>query len=344
MDTLVNIEELPLFFILGRPRSGTTMLRSMFDAHPSVIIPPEFPMLATVENLPQDNWNNNTIAEFILRIQKIRKFENLKISAKQIEAALKQYLAENKTLNIQTAFKITNSLFESPFEKKEIFAIGDKNPLYSLYIKRLRKIFPDAKFVFIQRHLFSVLDSVYKTNFLLHWPSVVALQWKRAYKQAMDEINVNPTNSKIIKYEDLVLNTRFYLEDICKFIAIPYDENMMKFNEEKLLSKVYGDNLYIAHSSLLKDVSGTKLPKWEKVSKTRYKIALAWSGNSIKRAGYYPVNCRFKWMYWLFGLPHCFFNMGFNIATGILRFLTGKKFNGSFQMYLAVHLYGKTKS
>ena len=202
MDTLVNIEELPLFFILGRPRSGTTMLRSMFDAHPSVIIPPEFPMLATVENLPQDNWNNNTIAEFILRIQKIRKFENLKISAKQIEAALKQYLAENKTLNIQTAFKITNSLFESPFEKKEMFAIGDKNPLYSLYIKRLRKIFQDAKFVFIQRHLFSVLDSVYKTNFLLHWPSVVALQWKRAYKQAMDEINVNPTNSKIIKYED----------------------------------------------------------------------------------------------------------------------------------------------
>ena len=32
---------LPIFFILGRARSGTTLLRSMLDSHPGITIPPE---------------------------------------------------------------------------------------------------------------------------------------------------------------------------------------------------------------------------------------------------------------------------------------------------------------
>ena len=38
-----KIKELPIFFIVGSPRSGTTMLRTIFDAHPNVSIPLENP-------------------------------------------------------------------------------------------------------------------------------------------------------------------------------------------------------------------------------------------------------------------------------------------------------------
>ena len=38
IDTIRN---LPFFFILGRPRSGTTLLRTILDAHPNIVIPPE---------------------------------------------------------------------------------------------------------------------------------------------------------------------------------------------------------------------------------------------------------------------------------------------------------------
>ncbi|HAL65426.1 MAG TPA: hypothetical protein DCP10_07675 [Bacteroidales bacterium] len=34
-----------LFFILGRPRSGTTLLRTLLDAHPQVKVPPEYPVV-----------------------------------------------------------------------------------------------------------------------------------------------------------------------------------------------------------------------------------------------------------------------------------------------------------
>jgi hypothetical protein len=38
-------DRIPFFFILGRPRSGTTLIRTLFDAHPNVKIPPEFPFI-----------------------------------------------------------------------------------------------------------------------------------------------------------------------------------------------------------------------------------------------------------------------------------------------------------
>jgi hypothetical protein len=31
--------QIPVFFIIGRPRTGTTLLQSLLDAHPNVVIP-----------------------------------------------------------------------------------------------------------------------------------------------------------------------------------------------------------------------------------------------------------------------------------------------------------------
>ena len=43
--SIEKIRETPMFFIIGRPRTGSTLLRTLFDAHPNVIIPQEWPML-----------------------------------------------------------------------------------------------------------------------------------------------------------------------------------------------------------------------------------------------------------------------------------------------------------
>ncbi len=43
--SIEKVRDIPMFFILGRPRTGSTLLRTLFDAHPNVIIPQEWPML-----------------------------------------------------------------------------------------------------------------------------------------------------------------------------------------------------------------------------------------------------------------------------------------------------------
>ncbi|WP_103919423.1 sulfotransferase [Candidatus Venteria ishoeyi] len=37
--------ESAFFFIIGRPRSGTTLLQSILDAHPNILIPGESPLI-----------------------------------------------------------------------------------------------------------------------------------------------------------------------------------------------------------------------------------------------------------------------------------------------------------
>jgi len=344
MNIPENIESLPLFFIMGRPRSGTTMLRSMFDAHPNVSIPPEFPVLASVIRLSKKKWTESTIDEFVSLAVSSRKFGNIALSGEKIRSALAENYSTDHSLNFQTAFRITNALFVSSFEKKQILAIGDKNPMYSLYTARLRKIFPDAKSIFLYRHLFSVVDSVYKTNFELHWPAVIAWQWRKSFRLARRDMQKQSQNSLKVKYEDIVANPTNNLIELCQFIGIQYDEIMLKFNNEEQLAKTYGDKLQTAHASLLKNIHEVKLPEWKTADKTRYKVAVAWAGKSIESAGYERVSVKHKWFYWLRGLPYFLVFIAIKVFVGFMRLITRKKFSGNIPMRLASVLYGDMKN
>ena len=61
-----KVEKIPVFFILGRPRSGTTLLRTLFDAHPNVATPVE---CAFIINMRQKyakvtNWTKELLTSF----------------------------------------------------------------------------------------------------------------------------------------------------------------------------------------------------------------------------------------------------------------------------------------
>jgi len=55
-----------LFFILGRPRSGTTLLRTLLDAHPQVKVPPEYPVVLQLYKKYGRirQWDETTLEEF----------------------------------------------------------------------------------------------------------------------------------------------------------------------------------------------------------------------------------------------------------------------------------------
>ena len=81
-----DLSKIPLFFILGRPRSGTTLLTTLFNAHPNVRIAPELPtMLFLYQRFKKvKTWDETTIRSFVeyaLDSVKFhtRRVENLKI-------------------------------------------------------------------------------------------------------------------------------------------------------------------------------------------------------------------------------------------------------------------------
>lgn len=335
-----NIESVPMFFILGRTRSGTTMLRSMFDAHPNVAIPPEFPVLASLVKFRRENWTLRTIDEFAGIVAISRKFPNMRIDADKIKQTLIPEFEKRGGMNLNLAYRILQSLFVSSFEKNEILAIGDKNPLYAMYADLLRRNFPDAKFIFLRRHLLSVVDSVYKTNFELHWPSVIGHKWKRAWNLSVKDSHLNFSSNFQIRYEDIVSDPETELKKLCSFIGIPYHERMMLFNQPEKLSAVYGDALESAHKSLLSDVSRTVVPEWTEAHALRHRIALAWAGKSLSEAGYNSVVYPCRWWYYLIGIPEFLIFRLIRLTDLFFRFIKGHRYQGNMKLKIALRLYG----
>ncbi len=61
----------------------------------------------------------------------------------------------------------------NPFSKKDkIIAFGDKNPGYSIYTEKLIKLFPDSKFIYLNRdyrdNFVSLKKSRFWTSFYFH--------------------------------------------------------------------------------------------------------------------------------------------------------------------------------
>ncbi len=65
-NTEIKQKGIPIFFVVGRPRSGTTLLRTLFDAHPNVLVPPECQFIINL--YPKygkvTNWSKKNLESF----------------------------------------------------------------------------------------------------------------------------------------------------------------------------------------------------------------------------------------------------------------------------------------
>jgi len=263
----------PIFFIMGRPRSGTTLLSTLFDAHPNVKIPPEFPILLPLYQKFRKvkDWDEKTIHEFVAFIFQHNVFihrtlENLKIDRDRFTADL-MTLAHKGTL--QDFLKKVNEQCYSMFPKSEILAIGDKNPVYSIYTERFLKIFPDARFICIIRDYRDNFVSMRKLSDLKLEAPILPLQvyrWRYVARLFLKCRKRYPDRFRIIRYEDLVTDKTGEFSGLCDFIGIPYDPSVFDFYKKKEETmKTYNNPLVERfHGSLMNPVNTGRMELWKK--------------------------------------------------------------------------------
>ncbi len=224
-----DVNALPFFFILGRPRSGTTLLRSLFDAHPAVAIPPEGTLI--LQCYPY--WKNGFPASAgdLKRLHHILR-NDPKLSAWQIpDAALITALnALPRPISFPALIRTVCSLVPSAWPKTALQAAGDKNPIHTLYAKRFERIFPDAKFIFLVR---DPRDNV--LSILRHYRDVPvtglhALRWKSNLKNISKRASLKPERYHVLRYEDLTAFPEREIQKLCTFLNIPFAEEMLQFH------------------------------------------------------------------------------------------------------------------
>ena len=92
------------------------------------------------------------------------------------------------------------------------------------------KIFPEAKFIHIYRDGRAVVNSIIKTDFGCNTSYHAAYQWKREVASSfMAEYLVNKPNIFMdIKYEYLIRETQICVENICRYIEVEFESNMLQ--------------------------------------------------------------------------------------------------------------------
>lgn len=285
----LEISSMPLFFIVGRPRSGTTLLRILFEAHPNVLIPPESPFIISLYKKYGKviAWDEKNIKEFCEDLFKQRYFDKWLIEKDVLYSSLLEMQGEN---SFQTMVKKVCLTYSSVFDKKEILFIGDKNPAYSLFIHRIHKLFPEAKIIHITRDYRDNYLSLIKVNFEVPIVPLVVYRWKFALHQMWKLKKENPDLIYSIKYEDLATAPEEEFGKLCRFLGIKYDPSVMSFYQKKSeVEKAYAgsDDLNQVHQSLFNPISTARMNLWQtEMTERQICVADLVAGKSAEKAGY----------------------------------------------------------
>ncbi|MBP8033101.1 MAG: sulfotransferase [Bacteroidia bacterium] len=260
-----EINNIPMFFIVGRARSGTTLLQTMLDAHPSIIVPGESCVLMHLKNkyFKYKIWNNTMVDVFLKDLfqeRKLNQFWNLNIE--KIRTQIYQIPSDKRTFPL--LMKIIYINYPSIFEQNKIKQIGDKNPIYTLFIKELIEIYPEAKFIHIVRDYRANIVSN-RDTFSLKNIATLAHAWIY-HNEKVESIKKNiPNKFLLLKYEDLISQPIKEMERICDFLKIEYHSSVLEYHLT-LNQKIEDDisqQLKKTHGNLLQPINSNNIESWK---------------------------------------------------------------------------------
>ncbi len=256
-------KQTPFFFIIGRPRSGTTLIRMLFDAHPNVIIPIESPFIVSIYGKygKITHWTHEKILSFYDDLVSFQYFDEWTIDRDQLKNQLLQLTG---THSVNELISIVYASYDSIYPKDEILLYGDKNPYFTLYIKRLAKIYPQAKFLFIYRDYRDHFFSMSRVDFEADIPALIGWRWKYFVRDTERFIKKYPTRSLLFRYEDFVAAPDKYLKQFCEFLNIPVIERVLEFSATSdTAKKFHGQEMEKYHASLMNPVNKSRIGLWK---------------------------------------------------------------------------------
>jgi len=203
-----DAEQSPVF-VMGFPRSGTTLLEQMLDAHPrlqSMDERPFFHMLAR-------QLENSTGFQIPLDLGKL--------SQRDCDELRMGYL----------------TFACSKVPRRWDAQLVDKNPMNMLWLPLIHRLFPSARYIFALRHPCDVLLSNYMQNFMASTLAAtcadletLATGYVEAMRHWLYHVEVFKPAVFVSRYEDLVARPAEQAQKIASHLGLEDAETMLGFD------------------------------------------------------------------------------------------------------------------
>jgi hypothetical protein len=213
------------FFVLGAARSGTTMLRLMLNRHSRLAIPFESHFLKQVlaelpNHRPLEVREAELMADLVVGEKNFRSWH---LDPSEVRQELIRRAPAPLAELVDVLFRMEIAGSGKP-------RWGDKTPLYYSCWRPLMALFHGSKVVHIVRDGRDVILSLEKVGW--HGPTASdrTRYWQERVKMAQEAAReLGPERNLIIRYEELVLNTRETLEVVCDFLGETFEPGMLDF-------------------------------------------------------------------------------------------------------------------
>lgn len=223
----------PFVFVIGCPRSGTTLLQRMMDNHPQLTIANDthFITRAVKKTLRRES-NPVLTPELVDRVRTYRRFARMGLDEADVGEA---------TRGCWTYSQFVSRLYDIRAAHAGKHLSGEKTPDFCRQIPALHSLFPCTKFIHIIRDgrdtALSAMDWATATKGPGKWSlwaedpvGTCALWWRwQVGTGVRDGRALGEGLYYDLKYEDLVEDSPVPLSAVAAFLQIPDSEKMANY-------------------------------------------------------------------------------------------------------------------
>lgn len=222
----------PIFlFILGRGRSGTSLLQTILNSHPDISVAPEAQFIMFLKNRYANiKWDEEKIKAFHKDLWLEERLHNWHLDKNKLLEAL---LKRKEDAGFPELCKEVYLQYAHARGKTKPRVIGDKNPHYSLYGEQLKEIFPNALFIHLARDPRDTILSFKQVSFDSNNTATLAYRWNIYNREISKFRNRYPHQFLYIRFEDLLIKPEETLTNICNFLGVQYDPEMLRFYQKE---------------------------------------------------------------------------------------------------------------
>ena len=269
------------FFIVGSPRSGTTLLQTLLDGNSALSIPPESHIFDRFGELFEAYGDLNQPACLkifvgdLLGDERIKRWE-LNITPEDFCRSL-----ESKSLP-----GIISHLFELYAQRHGKSRWGDKTPEHTFCLEQIHLFFPQALFIHLIRDGRDVAESLGRMFFGPVTIDRKALLWKKHLNAFEIFEKRYPNLCLTVHYEELVHDPSLILRRILNFMGESSSEVSLQIPDTSL-KQVYLKTDDSTHRSLGEAVTDKKVGIYKQKLKPReIEIFEAIAGDELAKNGY----------------------------------------------------------